>query len=741
MSDNKEIKYALSTGTVLKNPKKWGARAYTIEPVMDGKPVDKHSRFRFKGSLSPVLGQGGYGITYLASSVVEIGNTSHKVYFAIKEFFEKGVCYRDVDDPTMKYSPAAKEKVEEGLKDFITEATRLNKICASNKNIVNVNEFFEANETAYYVMEFLDGGNLRDKIKENGGAFSVDEALSYFLPISNAVSFIHNRNKLLHCDIKPDNIMLRVGADGNEEPVLIDFGISLHFNSKGNLTSTHNTGGASDGYAPQEQYRGIDRFCPEVDVYALSATLFYLLTGHNPINSFEISDSYIDTKLPQAVDNRVRIAIQKGMRKSQNERTHSVSELVNSLSTFTNTGKEKTAKGENRGRTRKFGTKKTKSFSFAEKLKNFFKPSEENIKKENEDKENEKESPEKQPTRPMNVSRPSPTLVTFINEKSLLIYFRANTYIYGGPASSEADNLLDMPLNMYPQEKDIYEKNNTKLQRLSKTPVTFLQHFYRYDGIIKRSKNFALYSHLDQYVQLCELCMSDDSLIKVERLIHENQIVAFSFLREEYDGTIRLNIEDGYIYVDYQAGIFEIADVGYKGKSCLNIRASKEVALDNNSILNYIIDGLSEYSKNLYVQGTVIMLQAFPYAVGWAKAEAIGHYLREEDIDVVAQCTIIPLKKSIEIDGKLFDDRDILSVYLVDSLMDSRQWLNINIKELLGYIPNNIELTIDVDHRQNLCLEIKDKGKNDSEIVKLTMVEILKGMESPSSVDTTPITI
>lgn len=109
---------------------------------MDGKPVDKHLRFRYKASLSPILCQGGSGITYLASSVVETGNISHKVYFAIKEYFVEGVCYRDVDNPTMTFSPAAKEEVEEGLKDFITEATRLNKICISNKNIVNVNGVF-----------------------------------------------------------------------------------------------------------------------------------------------------------------------------------------------------------------------------------------------------------------------------------------------------------------------------------------------------------------------------------------------------------------------------------------------------------------------------------------------------------------------------------------------------------------------------------------------------------------------
>ena len=637
-----------------------------------------------------------------------------------------------------------RQEIKESIESFITEAKRLNKLSLHHPGIVRVNENFKANDTAYYVMEYIKGYSVRKYVRQSkAGRLTEEDALQLFRPIAETVGNLH-KNKVTHLDIKPDNILIRE----NGQPVIIDFGLSKHYNSKGTPTSTTKAFGFSDGYSPMEQYAGIITFTPEADIYALAATLLYMLTGKNPQKSTDITPSIIRNSLPSNTSEETALGILKAMEKLKENRTSNVDELLSLLPHSDYSKKAETNRHTSRQernvsdgtkiKTRKFGEEK--SFSMADWLLGLFKLG----KKKNENKANINEpqkSKEKPPTRPIDLSRPSSTLVTFINEKSLLIYFRGNTYIYGGPASSEADNLLDMPLNMYPQEKDIYEKNNTKLQRLSKTPVTFLQHFHRYDGIIKRSKNFALYSHLDQYVQLCELCMSDDSLIKVERLIHENQIVAFSFLREEYDGTIRLNIEDGYIYVDYQAGIFEIADVGYKGKSCLNIRASKEVALDNNSILNYIIDGLSEYSKNLYVQGTVTILQAFPYAVGWAKAEAIGHYHREKDIDVVPQCTIIPLKKSMEIDGKLFDDCDILSVYLVDSLMDSRQWLNINIKELLGYIPNSIELTIDVDHRHNLCLEIKDKNKNDGEIVKLTMVEILKGMESPSSVDTTPITI
>ncbi len=689
-----------------------------------------------------VLGQGGFGITYLAKANLLVDNIPIEALFAIKEHYISKMNERQGMSVVIS-NDNNRQEIKESIESFITEAKRLNKLSLHHPGIVRVNENFKANDTAYYVMEYIKGYSVRKYVRQSKtGRLTEDEALHLFHPIAETVGYLH-KNKVTHLDIKPDNILIRE----NGQPVIIDFGLSKHYNSKGTPTSTTKAFGCSDGYSPMEQYAGITTFTPEADIYALAATLLYMLTGKDPQKSTDITPGIIRNSLPSNISEVTTLGILKAMEKLKENRTSNVDELLSLLphsdhskkaGTNRNTSQqERTVSNGTKIKTRKFGERKRSSM--ADWLFGFFKQGRE--KNGNKANINEfQETKEKQPTRPIDVSRPSPTLVTFINEKSLLIYFRSNTYIYGGPASFEADNLLDMPLNMYPQEKDIYEKNNSKLQRLSKTPITLLQHFHRYDGIIKRSKNFALYSQLDQYVQLCELCMSYDSLIKAERFIHENQIAAFSYIREEFDGTIRLNIEDGYISVDYQAGIFEIADVGYKGKSCQNIRATKEASLDNNSILNFIIDGLSEYSKNLYVQGTVTMLQAFPYAVGWAKAETIGHYHREEDIDIVPQCTIIPLKKSMEIDGKFFDDCDVLSVYLVDSLMDSRQWLNINLKELFGYIPNSIELTIEIDYRHYLCMEIKDKNKNDGETVKLTLVEILKEMESPSSVETSPIT-
>lgn len=704
MSDSQDFKYVLPIGTVLRNSKKRDAISYTIEPVLDGKPVDKSSRFRMKGSLSPVLGQGGYGITYLASSKIEIGNTSHTVYFAIKEYFEKGVCYRDSGSPVMKYSPPAKDSVEEGLKDFVTEATRLNKICGENKNIVKVNEVFEANNTAYYVMEFLDGGNLRDKVKSSG-ALSVKDALTYFMPISNAVDYIHNNHKLLHCDIKPDNIMLKVGNDGNEYPVLIDFGVSLHFNSRGTLTSTHNSVGASDGYAPPEQYRGIDKFSPEIDVYALSATLFYLLTGYNPIHAFEISANYIETKLPVSIGEHIRVAIQAGMSKEPKERTHTVKGLSESLrgtSSHINNSNDAEEKGE---RTKRFiDSRKRKTFG--ERLREFFTPLPPKTQAPTKEYEDTTEGYEEESSIPQ--TRPitaSPTLITVINEKSLLIFFRGNTYVYGGAFSSMlADELLDRPLGYYPIDKDIYQRQNSSLSRLTHKPITIMEHINKYRYDINKRENYVLYNCLDEFLQLSELDFSRNSAIKIKRLINENQLIAYSQLQEKSEGIVRVNIGDSFVDVENFNDVFEICNMGYKGESCYETTIIKEVTLDVDSVLNYIIEGIYKYRRSfIYDEGTTL-LAALPYAIE-VKPATIDNAITGEEI--IGSVYSIPCKKSVVI---ATNDSATLFVFLVDPLTNYRRHLKLNVSKYLRHIPKNIKFTIDVDANKRIRFDIQDEN-------------------------------
>lgn len=277
-----------------------------------------------------VLGGGGFGITYKVYANEMIGNISQKIFFVIKEYFIKG-CFRTENGISVSYASNLKNEFEQSRTDFVLEADRLNKLGKLSPNIVKVNEHFDANSTSYYVMEYLDGGDLRHYVSKNG-ALSESEALSKIIPIARAVEHLH-KDGMLHLDIKPDNIVLKKDATTGEViPVLIDFGIAKHFDRHGKPTSRPIAKGASDGYAPMEQYTEITKFAPEIDVYALGATLFFCLTNTNPPKAFDIpSNDTLLAKLPIAVSQRVKDAIVNAMQRSSYDRTKTVQSFLSSI--------------------------------------------------------------------------------------------------------------------------------------------------------------------------------------------------------------------------------------------------------------------------------------------------------------------------------------------------------------------------------------------------------------------------
>ena len=298
------IQDSLPIGTKLKSP----LRTYKIEAV---------------------LGGGGFGITYKVSSVIMVENVPVLTFFAVKELFPKG-CYRDADKATVIATPSMKNELDECRKDFVVEAKRLNKLSGLSQNIVRVNEVFECFNTAYYVMQFLDGGAMSEHVDANG-TLSEAQAMAVIIPLAKAVSLIH-KEKLLHLDIKPDNIVMMTSqVDGNRYPVLIDFGIAKHFSSSGKPTSAYAAKGATDGFAPIEQYGNIDSFSPQTDVYALGATLLYFLTGTVPKNAFDITENEIESAIPKEVSKTTRTAILKAMKKLKEQRTPDVQAFIDSL--------------------------------------------------------------------------------------------------------------------------------------------------------------------------------------------------------------------------------------------------------------------------------------------------------------------------------------------------------------------------------------------------------------------------
>ena len=297
---------ALAPGTVLR-----GASSYTIERV---------------------LGSGGFGITYLASVTIMHGNIRMKGQVAIKEHFINDYCDRQQGSTNIVVTgkETIRLLVENSRKDFLAEARRLHKLGTGHDNIVHVNEVFEANGTAYYVMEYLDGRSLQQYIEANG---PLDSAAIRCLmaPIVDAAAYLH-KNRFTHLDIKPANIMLAEGADGGVRPVLIDFGLSKHYDEHGNATSTVNTCGASDGYAPVEQYQGISTFSPAADVYALGATMLACATGRRPSPSANwLPGEPAATIAALPVDDGLKSAITRAMANAAHDRFPDAGALLAAL--------------------------------------------------------------------------------------------------------------------------------------------------------------------------------------------------------------------------------------------------------------------------------------------------------------------------------------------------------------------------------------------------------------------------
>lgn len=298
-----------------------GTQEYTKNALPIGTKLKKGQY-----TIKKVLGAGGFGITYQAEAF--IGNIKHK--FAIKEFFISSLCERL--GTTMSYSSPVKDDVEAGLKSFRAEASRLNRVKIRHANIVSINESFEENGTAYYVMEYIIGGDIRKAL--SGKAISEEVAKSIIAPILSALSFLHS-HKITHLDIKPDNIILSPDEEDSNlmRPVLIDFGLAKHYDSEGKATSKLRFAACSPGYAPNEQYQegGMVEFTPQADVYAIAATLFFMLTGKDPVVASDMTKDKLIKSLPETVSEDTRNAIICAMKQDRTERTQSIDSFAHDL--------------------------------------------------------------------------------------------------------------------------------------------------------------------------------------------------------------------------------------------------------------------------------------------------------------------------------------------------------------------------------------------------------------------------
>ena len=275
-----------------------------------------------KYRIEKVLGQGGFGITYLA---IQTG-LDRKI--AVKEFFMKELCERNESTSYVTLgTQGSKETVSRFREKFLKEARNIAML--NHPNIVRVIDIFEENGTAYYVMEFAENGSLSDKVKKEG-CLSEPLATRYIKQVADALNYIHGR-KMNHLDVKPGNIML----NGNDDAILIDFGLSKQYDeTTGKQTSTTPVG-ISEGYAPMEQYMqgGVGEFSPSTDIYSLGATFYKLLTGVTPPNASFINNAGLPTDelKNRGVSQNTIDVINKAMEGRKRDRIQDINSFVQGL--------------------------------------------------------------------------------------------------------------------------------------------------------------------------------------------------------------------------------------------------------------------------------------------------------------------------------------------------------------------------------------------------------------------------
>ena len=254
-----------------------------------------------KYSIGRVLGQGGFGITYLAWDI----NLDIKI--AVKEFFPQGLVSRgSVSQDVVSFSGDIKKQFEFGLDRFLHEAKTVARF-ADHPNIVTVRDFFRANGTAYMVMNYVEGMTLDEYLKKEGGKITFEKALRIMMPVIDALKEVHLAG-IMHRDISPDNIFI----DAMGRVIVIDFGAArqeMQQKSRGLSVIL------KAGYAPEEQYRTRGEQGPWTDVYAVAATIYKSITGEVPVESMDrmVEDLLVP---PSELDVKIELSQEQALLKA-----------------------------------------------------------------------------------------------------------------------------------------------------------------------------------------------------------------------------------------------------------------------------------------------------------------------------------------------------------------------------------------------------------------------------------------
>lgn len=262
------------------------------------------------------IGQGGFGVTYLAQ------DTFINKICAIKEYYPNQIVDRSDNNYLMVHNDNMLERFENGKKSFIEEARVLFRL-QSCPLVVTVTDFFSEFNSAYIVMDYLDGMNLKKVLKKFGGKLSYSNSIKILIKMCNALTEVHQLG-ILHRDISPENIF--VTNDGRI--ILIDFGAARNLDSDGMSVLI------KPGYAPPEQYLYNGVQGPWTDIYALAATFYYIVSGIHIMPSRErmVDDKVLElSSVTSNVNPALSKVIKKAMELDYHERYQTIPDFLNDI--------------------------------------------------------------------------------------------------------------------------------------------------------------------------------------------------------------------------------------------------------------------------------------------------------------------------------------------------------------------------------------------------------------------------
>lgn len=295
-----------------KNPKNTTEITHQLRPL---------SILQGKYLVGEVLGEGGFGITYIGLDI------NLQIPVAIKEFYPNGFVTRETAATTFisPYSNVNTEVLEKWRENFLGEARSL-ALCAHLPGVVGVKDYFQENNTVYIVQEYLEGQTLKNYVASRGGKIPANELISALKPIIIALNEVH-KQEIIHRDISPDNIMLL--KDGTMK--VVDFGAARSFGEQNDKSKSVLL---KPGYAPEEQYRTRGKQGPWTDVYALCATMYKCITSVTPLEAMERlrkDEMKWPTEMGIPISKNLEETLKKGMSIIADNRFQSMQELYDAL--------------------------------------------------------------------------------------------------------------------------------------------------------------------------------------------------------------------------------------------------------------------------------------------------------------------------------------------------------------------------------------------------------------------------